>query len=101
MSYTPKAVREENKAKILSVLKALNKPITSVELGADPLLAMDGRAVAAYLRVLQKEKLVKKTSKKWSAISNSHAEAPQAQFIIMGGQVLLDVGGLRLPVRVE
>jgi len=104
----------EFQTRLLGVLEAIGKPVTTVELQAHPILAplkMDGRAIGAHLRAMFDRKEIRKLPKKhWAALKSRTAvtvpeskEPPKMYFVLIPSEqkILLDVGGMRLPVVIE
>ena len=100
--------------RLLGVLEAIGKPVTTVELQAHPILAplkMDGRAIGAHLRAMFDRKEIRKLPRKhWAALKSRTAvvapepkELPKMYFVLIPSEqkILLDVGGMRLPVVIE
>ena len=100
--------------RLRGVLEAVGKPVTTIELQAHPILAplkLDGRAIGAHLRAMFDRKEIRKLPKKhWAALKSRTAvvvpepkELPKMYFILIPSEqkILLDVGGMRLPVMIE
>lgn len=113
-AHKPEEVRAEQRSRILSVMKSLDKPVTPRELHNNPLLSdLDARGIFAYLRHMHKRKsIVRVPGKCWkvageqtavATITKTTTQDDKPYFVIVRGtqQILLDVGGLRLPVKIE
>jgi hypothetical protein len=102
--------RAELRAKINTMIETLGRPMTSNELAIHPLLIsekMSPKSVAANLRVMPNIKQFKNgtwgISKKRATDNLPDEVLPHMYFVlnITNKSVILDVGGMRLPVRVE
>jgi hypothetical protein len=91
--WIPKAKREALQAKILSVMEAIGHPITAQELIDHPLLnaeKLNPHSAGANFRALLAKKKIRRLSGKMYFVL-----VPSEQ------KILLDVGGMRLPVVIE
>lgn len=102
----------EARRKVQMVLTSEGKRQTSVQLAANPLLdGLTPKAIGAHLRVLVREKVVRRNKDKtWSPTKGvvgtdepTPVERPRMFFVLntTGKTLSLDVGGVRLPVEVE
>jgi hypothetical protein len=107
-----RAARDEAQSKLLMVVNALGKPATVKELLANPLLeGMTPRAFGAHMRVLARQKQVKRglKNKTWGPITSREikpkvTETPADMYFVINiaaQTIKLDIGGLRLPVKIE
>jgi hypothetical protein len=104
--------KREDRAKILMVLTALGRPVLSATLADHPTLAdMSAQKIGSYLRFMVRGKEVRRTRDgSWVAKNAPVKAAPDENvsmndaFFIIDTQartIKLDVGGMRLPVRIE
>jgi len=100
--------------RLTSILEAVGEPVTTVDLQKHPLLSslkLDGRAIGAHLRSLFEQKKIRKLNKgRWGALHSRTAVTtlkeqipPKLYFVLIPSEqkILLDVGGMRLPVVIE
>jgi hypothetical protein len=112
--WIPKAKREALQAKILSVMEAIGHPITAQELIDHPLLNAEKlnphSAGANFRALLAKKKIRRLSGKRWAPLKSRTAvatpepkELPKMYFVLVPSEqkILLDVGGMRLPVVIE
>jgi hypothetical protein len=121
--YKSQKQKEEERTKLLQVINALGGPISVHEIIAHPLLkgTVSTRAAGQHLKYLAKIKEVRfKGKQMWAPIQKRElpakqqrrkpktavavTEAPSGMFFILNPTtqtVMLDVGGLRLPVIIE
>jgi len=114
MNKTRNQRNEAVQLKIKGVLEALGRPVKSSELIVHPILAgenFSGQRIGAHLRFLQVKKLIRKTKRNmWAPLTTRTAvsvpetkELPKMYFVLIPSEqkILLDVGGMRLPVVIE
>jgi hypothetical protein len=120
--YKSEKLKNEERAKVLQVLNALGGPVSIHEIVDHPLLKgiLSTRMAGQYLKYLSAQKEVRfKGNKMWAPIQKRElpakqqrkkkqkveaAEAPAGMFFVLNPTtqtVMLDVGGLRLPVIIE
>ena len=107
--YKSAALRTQERGQVLLAVNAMGKPTDSKELvETSPILqGMSRIQVGHYLTNLAKAKEVRKIGKKvyapiYGAQANNNVETKMFFVINVENQsIQLDVGGLRLPVRVE
>jgi len=101
--------KEEKRNKILMVLESAGKPQTGKELAQHPTLSgMSAQSVGAILRFLSRDgKITRLKSGKYKPHKSGAkptTDAPTAMYFVItieNQSIQLDIGGLRLPVRVE
>ena len=107
---TIKSEKEEARRKILMVLEAIGKAASAKTLSEHPTLSgMSAKSVAMHLRVIGREKLVRRLRDgSWKPTKQRARpetnEGVDSMFFVINAEartISLDVGGLRLPVRVE
>ena len=103
-----------NQQKIKSVIEAIGRPVSPAELAKNPILVgakLVERVLGANLRILHKRKEIRRLSNKnWAPLKERTAvavleskELPKMYFVLIPSEqkILLDVGGMRLPVVIE
>ena len=105
---------QELRQRLKGVLEAIGTPVTVKELNEHPILAplkKDPRAWGQHLLVLANNKEIRRLSGcRWAALKSRTAvvapepkELPKMYFVLIPSEqkILLDVGGMRLPVVIE
>jgi hypothetical protein len=105
----------DRQQKLKAVLEAIGRPVSVIELSKNPILVSAGilnTILGANLRVLNRNKEVRKLPyRHWAPIKTrtsvtptKTSTTPTSMFFVLipsEQKVLLDVGGLRLPVVIE
>ena len=108
-----KSEKEEIRARLKGVLEAIGTPVTVKEINEHPILAplkKDPRAWGQHLLVLANNKEIRRLSdRRWAPLKSRavvavhESESPKMYFVLIPSEqkILLDVGGMRLPVVIE
>ena len=108
-----KSEKAEIRARLKGVLEAIGTPVTVKELNDHPIIAplkKDPRAWGQHLLVLANNKEIRRLSnRRWAplksrtAVAVQEKESPKMYFVLIPSEqkILLDVGGMRLPVVIE
>ena len=110
-----KSEKEEIRARLKGVLEAIGTPVTVKEINEHPILAplkKDPRAWGQHLLVLANNKEIRRLSgRRWAPLKSRTVvvvapepkELPKMYFVLIPSEqkILLDVGGMRLPVVIE
>ena len=105
---------QELRQRLKGVLEAIGTPVTVKELNDHPIIAplkKDPRAWGQHLLVLANNKEIRRLSnRRWAPLKSRTAvvvpepkELPKMYFVLIPSEqkILLDVGGMRLPVVIE